>query len=979
MKYNKKNRAWLGSGRGNLARDLVILGVVAILFAALALSAGLLLKDDTAVVADQGVRILRVMTDNPNTCMGVSGEYRDWVELVNLSDQPVDIGGWKLFVDTDVHGAFVLPEKTLAAGESIVFYGGKAVSGAPDSSLFLNFSFKAGGAWLCLTDDKENILDNVDIPALESGNVYALDVETGTYSQRSPYDDLPVGVKLGGSLSPEYSGGVVISELMASNGSTIRDQYGAYSDWIEIYNGTDSEVSLRDWSLSDNNMNRRRFVFPDRTLAAGEYLLVFASGEENLEGELHASFKLSSGGEHLVLYNPAGEAVSYMEYDSLDKGQSLIRVGASLAQTRLPSPGNPNTAEGALASMDRDYTTMGSNALGLYINEVVSDSATRPDWIELVNQSASDINLSGFGLSDNPNKPRKWRFPEGASVPAGGYVVVALMGDDYTTEQAQGIWCADFALDSQTDQLLQLSDASGNVLDKMLLSAQRRDISYGRSDERGSYCYFATPTPGIPNSGTTYAYSAKAVRFSQIGGVQSGPVRLELFASEGETIYYTTDGTKPTVNSTVYTRPLDISSNTVVRAIAHRSDGLPSEVVGNTYLFGVHHTLGVIAVSGRSSELIESSGILNTGSNTSGHDVQVEIYDKNGHCLINQECEMTMSGKSSRVKYAQKAFRLVAKGDYGDNRFRAELFSQRDYSEYKSVVVRAAGQDNQMAMMRDVLITSLARNTSVMYQEAEPMVVYVNGSYWGVYYLRERISAHSICQFEGWENLDSVDLLESADMTVIQGSSDTYHQMMNFVRKYGVSSDENLEKLRQIMDVENYLDYVILQMYCNNQDLNNIRLYRSTEGDGKWRWILFDTDLAFRANRNCVEEWLSTSSGGKVGSITSQSNVLFVELMKNPQIEEYFLIRFGELLATDLSADSVIARIQELYNALEPEMEMECERWGWSKSTWMKEGKNLISYVQKRPATLVSQLIDEFNLNSTQAERYFGAAKATAN
>jgi len=979
LKYNKKNKAWLGSGRGNLARDLVILGVVSIVIALLALSAGFLVTDDAVSVQDQGVHILRAMTDNPNTCMCVAGEYRDWVELVNLSDHPVDIGGWKLFVDTDIHGAVVLPSRTLAAGESLVLYGGNAVLGAPRDAVFMGFSLRAGGAWLCLTDDKENIIDNVEIPAMESGSVYALDIETGAYSQKSPYDDLPVGVKLGGSLSPEYSGGVVISELMASNGSTIRDQFGAYSDWIEIYNGTSSEVNLRGWSLSDNTMNRRRFVFPDVSLAADGYLLVFASGDENLQGELHASFKLSSGGEHVVLYNSQGEAVSYMEYDSLDKGQSLVRAGSALEVTRLPSPGNANTAEGALRSMDAGYTSMDTNALGLYINEVVSDSATRPDWIELVNRSQTDINLSGFGLSDNPNKPRKWRFPDGASIPAGGYLVVALMGDDYTADINQGIYCADFALDAYSDQLLQLSDTQGNAIDKMLLTAQRRDISYGRSDERGSYCYFAAPTPGTPNAGTTYAHSAKPVRFSHGGGVQNGPVTLELFASEGETIYYTTDGSRPTTSSNVYTRPLNIASNMVVRAVAHRQDGMPSPVVGNTYLFGVNHTLGVIAVSGNSAELIESSGILNTGSNTSGHDVQVEIYDENGQCLINQECEMTMSGKSSRVKYAQKAFRLVAKADYGDNRFHAELFSRRDYGEYKSVVVRAAGQDNQMAMMRDVLITSLARNTSVMYQEAEPKVVYVNGNYWGVYYLRERISPHSICQFEGWENPDSVDLLEGAEISVVQGSSETYHQMMNFVRKYGVSSDENLEKLRQIVDVENYLDYVILQMFCNNQDLNNIRMYRNAEGDGKWRWILFDTDLALRASRNCVEEWLSTSSGGKVGSITSQSNVLFVELMKNPRIEEYFLIRFGELLATDLSAGSVIARIQELYNALEPEMQMECDRWGWSKGTWMKEGKALINYVQNRPATLVSQLISEFNLNSTQAERYFGAARAAAN
>lgn len=973
----KKNKVWIGNGRAGkgsyFALLLGALAVVVLSFFALQLQ-----NEPSKQAAEKDVRILRVMTDNPNTCMAVGGEYRDWVELVNLSEEAVNIAGWKLSADADIRGAFSLPERLLESGESLVLYAGEPIEGV-DPALFMGFSLNAEGEWLFLTDDAETLLDSVEIPALEAGYVYALDVESGRYSRRSPYAALGAGMNLQDDLTPEYAGGLVINELMASNGSSLRNGNGEYFDWIELYNGTASEIDLTGYTLSDDEMNRRRFVFPQISISSGEYLLLYASEADGAEGEIHLPFKLSSSGERVVLFDPVGNALSYMEYDSLEKNQSLARgTDGSVEKTYAASPGNANTAEGAELSMDTGYTTMEENALKLYINEVMCASKGNSDWVELVNESASNIDLSGFGLSDNPNKPRKWRFPEGTVIDAGEYLTVKLMGAEYVQEPKTGECCADFALDVDAEQTLLLSDADGRVIDRILLTAQKQDISYGRCAETGSYRYFPSATPNGANTGKSYGYSAENVRFSHSAGVQSGPIYLEMTSNEGMSIYYTLDGSEPTIRSKVYSEPVYLDSNTVVRACAYCKDGIPSDIMAQTYLFGVKHTLGIVAVSGNRSELIGSSGALRDGLGDKSYDVQAEIYDKQGNLLINQKCALKLNGRSSRTMFDQKAFRLVAKEEYGDNRFRAELFSKRDYEEYKSVVLRAAGQDNRRAFMRDVVITSLARNTSLMYQESEPVVVYINGNYWGVYHLRERISPHSIAQFEGWENEDAIDFLEGAYATEVQGSNDSFIEAMNFVRRYGVKSDANLEKLKQIVDVENYLDYVILQMYCNNQDLNNIRVYRSSEGDGKWRWILYDTDLGFLATRNSVKAWCSTSGGGKVGSITEQSNLLFTQLLKNAQMKDCFLRRFGELLATDLSAESVTARIEEVYNAIAPEMQLHCKRWNWSIGEWQSEGAALLSYVKNRPATLVSQLIDEFNLSNEQAEHYFGEAKAAA-
>lgn len=935
----------------------------------------LVTRERSADQGDQGVRILRVMTSNPATCLPIAGEYLDWVEIVNLSESAVELDGWRLSSGLDVRKACVFSEMSLQPGESVIVYAGTRPAGAPADALFASFTLSADGASLSLCDSRNVVQTSVEIPSLPAGTVYALDTQTGSYAQCSPYDDLGIGLDLSEELYPE-SDGLVISELMADNASSIQTSSGEHTDWIEIYNGTDSPINLAGYSLSDDATDRRRYVFPNITLAAGEYQLVFASGAEQSGDELHAAFRLSTEGEHVVLYDPLGTPISYLEYDHLDTDESLARrENGSVERTMLVSPGQPNTEAGARAAIDPVWLSPTQNAQGLYINEVICSDDDSSDWVEIVNESSQAVDISGYGLSDNPSRPHKWLAPEGTTIPAGGCIVISLVGSGDDAKDPVSAYTAPFALDVDGNESLVLSDAQGSVIDQMLVSSQRRGISYGRMSGESSYVYFANPTPGAANGGTFYRRCAQEVAFSQDGGVQTGPISLTLSAEDGMTIYYTTDGSEPTAASSVYTAPLSISTNTVVKAVAWSSDAIPSYSVANTYLFGVSHTVPIVAVSGNAEELTGPNGTLMTGKIGSGYTVHAEFYSADGAKLVSQNCMLKVNGRSSRTMYDQRAFRLVAKNEYGDNRFRAELFSERDYDEYKSVVVRAAGQDNRLAYMRDVVFTSRAKNTSVMYQESEVVVAYVNGQFWGVYHLRERISPESICQFEGWDDPDAIDLLEGKNGTVVQGSNASFKKMMAAVKKYGLQSDENVAALRTMMDVENYLEYVMLQMYCNNHDLNNIRMYRNTEDDGLWRWIIFDTDLGFRNNRDSVKEWLHGTDGVTgVGSITQQDNTLFVELMKNATVRDWFLTRFGELLATDLSSEAVLGKIQEVYTDLAPEMSLHCQRWDWSVSSWKKSGEDLISYARKQTTRIITSLIEQFNLTDAQAQQYLGAA-----
>lgn len=970
MKNNsKKINLWQGNGKsgGRSAGAIVVWGL---LFALLAyVSTALILHGGDDGSKDCGVVFSEVMTANSAAYPAQDGGFYDWVELKNVSDEAVELTGLKIANTFDSRSAFALPSMTLGAGERTLVY----CTGAENlARMYAGFTLDKDGDSLYLFDAKGNILQYLQVPALGKGEVYMRDEASGEWSKSAFFTPLLENTQAAHeSLAQKVvPGALEISELMASNGETLQDADGDAPDWIEIHNTSGETVSLSGWSLTTDIRNRRRWSFPNAQIAADGYLVVFASGKSGVEGELHASFKLSATGETLYLIDPMGQIASVMQYDSLAKDQSLSRSGAGVTTGLAPSPGYENTSYGATLALGNAWRTAHTNAEGVYINEVICQMATYSDWVELYNANDYAVDLSGWWLSDSVEHPRKWEFPAGTYLQAGEYKVLFLNGGEVNPNDPAGL-TVDFALSISKNETLVLSRPDGTAVDSMALKAQKSQVSYGRADGYGEYRWFTTPTPGAANTGASYGGSAACVEFSRSGGrVENGAFELTLSSPDGLPIYYTTDGSDPVAASNRYSGPIPISQTTVVKAVAWSDDYLPSDAVANTYIFETTGDLRLVCVSGDRSALNAGGGVLNTGAKV---DVPtyVEVYDYDGSLMLSQGCELTLSGRSSRTTFAQKAFRLTAKSVYGSALFHSKLFTQREYTAFNSFVMRASGQDCLRSHMVDSLLTSLAADTGVFYQETELAEVYVNGNYWGVYNMRERVDATTIANFEGWENPDAIDLVESSGLYAVQGSSQNIRQVMQFVHASDLSDPQNLATLRQYVDVENYLDYVALQIYTANEDLNNVRIYRNTEGDGKWRWVLYDLDLAYRNDKNSVNMWLK---GGDVGSVTTQDGEMFSKLMRNDEMRDYFLARFGELLANEFSTEHVYGLIVDRYNAICDEMKNNCARWDWSYSTWQKHVKNIATYSETRPARLVEFCRNSFGLSDAEVEHYFGAA-----
>lgn len=259
---------------------------------------------------------------------------------------------------------------------------------------------------------------------------------------------------------------------------------------------------------------------------------------------------------------------------------------------------------------------MAANKTGL-----VDEDGDHSDWIEIYNRSDLPVNLAGWALTNDPNQPQQWPFPD-ITLGSKEYLVVFASGKNRRDVGEHGaILHTNFKLSKKGDFLALHNLLEGRLMDTVSsqFPEQFGDVSYGRYDESLSFGYLANPTPGQPNDKTLFWVGAVApVEFSMKRGFYEAPFTVVLVTTPGATIYYTLDGSEPTEsNGMVFSgEPITIQGTTMLRAVAFKPNFLPSEVTTHTYIFPDD----VVTQLGVSSELMASAS---THSHDSQHDYEV--------------------------------------------------------------------------------------------------------------------------------------------------------------------------------------------------------------------------------------------------------------------------------------------------------------------------------------------------------------------
>ena len=740
---------------------------------------------------------------------------------------------------------------------------------------------------------------------------------------------------------------ILITEIMLRNHATVRDVDGEFPDWIELYNNTGSDLNLEGWSLTDK-LSRDGLVFPAYLLPADTYFLVFASGKGRPE-DLHAPFSLSAG-EELFLRTPAGEVVSRIECPDLKADRSYaLRPDGIFTECLYPTPWMENTT----GSYD-EWQKLLSVSGPIQLNEVmVSDpnSLFSPcagsDWVELKNISSEPVSLKGWYLSDDDDNYLK------AALPA-----VTLEPGELTVVRGDQLG---ISLNSEQDDLFLFERGSG-LQDWLVL----RDIpyggSYGRMDGRNGAFYFASATPDEENQNGKRRVSATPVATTADGVFElSEPVLLDLQA-EGK-IYYTFDSSVPTAASLPWAGPTNVPASCIIRAISVEPGALPSRILTLNYFIGEKFSLPVLSLVTDDKYAFQT--MYSTGRKEVECTGNVSWYEEDGSFSI--PCGVKMHGDTSLIMQ-KKNLSLRFRGSYGQGELDYDLFGG-GVRRFTNLVVRA-GQDQNASIIRNELCCNLAlaASDSIVAARSRFCVLYIDGNYSGIYALTEKLNEQHYANLSGVSR-NSVVTLDSE----VPRDSDLYLDVFDFCAKNDMSVPENFSHIETLMDIDSLIDWVFLEGYFANTDLTygNLRFCRSSEDDGRWRFMFYDLDAALSQrfqnhaillHRNNIQCF--------------QVSCLFADLWKNTEFQDRFLSRAAELLNGPLSNEAVLAEIDRLSSEIEPEVARNLSVTGRGYAGWEAAVSALRSFITDNDWKQhnINAICKELHLSEEVRDRYFGAS-----
>lgn len=601
----------------------------------------------------------------------------------------------------------------------------------------------------------------------------------------------------------------------------------------------------------------------------------------------------------------------------------------------------------------------------VYINEFHATNASSnldeefnefSDWIELYNGSSQGISLNGYALSDDPLEPQKWII-SGLYLPAWSYAVI------WADKVGTGLH-TNFKLDGDGETLL-LTSPGGSIVDSVTFGEQYPDVSQGRYPDGGNWYYYALPSPGTSNSSTNYALNsqpAEAVTFSPAPGFYAGGVEVNLSHSDPDAaIYYTLDGSAPDPSDILYTTPVQISATQVIRARAFPDNDLPGTDRSATYFVNENFDLPVVSLSFDEDYFWDPEIGIYLEENRDfeiqcERPVNMEIFDPRNPYISMGAGTRLFGGYSQLNPMASLA--VFARQEYGSKSLQSKLFNDKDITKFKSFVLRNSGNDWPHTLFRDAFMQNLVKDRmDVDYQEYMPSIVFFNGEYWGIHNIREKINEDYLEGNYGVD-ADSVDII-SVEYEVLAGSDQDYRELMDFVQYNNPADAANYEIIKDWMDIDEFMNYRIVEIYVINQDWpnNNRKFWREQKEGSKWRWMLFDLDFGFgwyMTSPNMV--WWATDP-------SEPQNYLFNRLLLNEDFRNEFLQRFRAHMNTSFQPDRVIGKIDSIQDLLRPYMDRHIDRWSRPSSTakWDEYVDDLRTFSQERLPWLKTNLDNKFN------------------
>ncbi len=802
------------------------------------------------------------------------------------------------------------------------------------------------------------------------------------------------------------------NEAVSSN-STHLDEDEDSPDWFELHNIGGAATQLEGWTVSDRIDEIDKWAFPSVLLEADDYLAVWASGKDrpffgiartlfaqgdevrylipnqslpnqwNRVGFVDLTWeqgKIGLGygdGDDLTLV-PQGTRSVFLRKNfnisdiehieelflDIDYDDSFVAYlnGEEIARANIE--GSPPFFN-ATAITDREAQIYLGNSPERYKVEnpralLQNGTNTLAIQVHNISSTSSDLSIIPY-LTAIYNAPTEEGTVPPSLIPSGA----RFLHTNFKIASA--------------GETLYLFNSAGEFMDSLRVEGLISDVSIGIPAEGGSLQIFDTPTPNAPNPPNGFlGINPETIVFSHPGGLTEN-LSLSLTGVESPVVIrYTLDATEPNENSLIYSNPISINQTTVVRARAFRENYIPSRIQTRTYIFDGRHELPLISIVSEPSNFFDSeTGFYVSGNNASEdfphfganfwedweRPIHFSFYEEDGSLGLAFNGGSKIFGGWSRG-HPQHSLSIFARNRYGLEEMNYPIFPNRDYTNFQALVLRNSGNDWSNSMIRDATTTGLMEGTDLEFQAYRPAVVYINGAYWGIHNIREKINEHFLATKFNIPP-DELDLLE-LDGQVIHGDNQDYLNLIDFVEKNTFISDENYQVVTEQIDIENFVLYTVAQIYCNNTDWpgNNIKFWRPK--DGKWRWILFDTDFGFGPWGN-TDYFFNTlefamSPNGPAWPNPPWSTLLFRRLLQNTNFKQAFANRMADELNTRFLPDRVTAHIDRLADAIAFEINPHYDRWGQPVFYWFDRLGSMKTFADNRPNRVKHNIITELDL-----------------
>ena len=912
------------------------------------------------------VIITEVMSSNSLTILDGFGLSSDWIEFYNSGDEVVNLNGAGLSTNIDDPMMWVFPDFEIGPNEYKIVYASGLNMVDNSGNLHLNFKLNAKlGETLYFTSALGTLMSKIEIPPLDGDISYGVNEEGEWLYFNHPTPNGKNGVD--GQQSPDFKviidSPLKITEYMTDNRSVLYDEDGDYVDWVEFYNVSDSPFSLANLYFTDDKTDLRKWAFPDMVIEPRSYLVVYASGKDKVTENVHTNFRLS-GYETLVVSTQFSEILVELTLDPLLPDISRGVKGGEWLYFSEPTPGEENTTHGFPEELKPS-----SEGWDVVINEVMASNESFLadangnyfDWVELRNNTDQDINLNGYSLSKGSQQGTKFVFPDYV-LPAQGFAV--FFADAEVDSDGTGIYVP-FSI-SASGETLVLCDVDCVEPQVFETGFLEKNASSGLN-ENGERVFFDRPTPGETNS-TVYGkrYSAP-VEFSLNGGeISSGQV-LVLTAKEGAEIYFTLDGSLPSSTSILYVNPIVLDSSRTVRAIAIADGQLPSIVTTQTYIVGVEHDLPIIALSTEPWRLFGSWGIYANPFNVVEQPVHVEFYETDGLALSFDAGIQIAGGYSQAMP--QKSLAIHLRKQYGTEEINYPLFDGNKVTSFKHFLLRTSGQDQNMTKVKDAFIHRAVSNViDIDVMDSRPCVVYINGEYWGLYNIREKENADYLASHYGVDP-DQVDILVW-NGTVVAGSDESYRSLIDYVKTHDMQNQEYYEVVASQIDIDNLIDYLIVESYFGNTDSGNLEYWRDQNG-GKWRWMLYDMDWALFKGTYTWNNLAQIFNPKGMGADQWIDTTLHVNLLRNEQFREEFIKRYALYTNTYFNPKRLLPIFDSMIAEIASEMPRNVARWPHNWGPWELHVGFVRQIIMEKPEIEKKHLQSFFGLSDAEMQELF--------